>query len=369
MSPNRFRVAGVSAVVAALVLSATACSTSGSGNGEQDISGPFEPATSGEVNLYTWSNYFPQDVVDRFTAETGITLNIDTYPSNEALEAKLRSTNGAGYDVVVPSDYMAEILIKDGFAKEINAAELPNGSNIAPERLDDYFDPGRKYTSPYLYGTTGFMYDSDVIPVGEAPASWKDYFNPPAAAGQVSVFDDPITVINAALRANGAQTCSKEPADLQAAQDLLMTFKPRVSTVSNDGQTDRMLSGEQSLLMMWNGTAHRIRAQKPSAIYVYPEEGLDLWQDNMMVLNAAENTPQALTLVNWLMDPKNMADIANQLGYNAGLTGMDEYLSPEMKSDPGVVIPAEFADRVAPTLPCDNETRDAFSRIWETFKK
>ncbi|PFG17262.1 spermidine/putrescine transport system substrate-binding protein [Propionicimonas paludicola] len=325
----------------------------------------FTPATSGEMTLYTWSDYFPESLAKKFTADTGIKLTVDYYDSNETLEAKLRASNGAGYDVVVPSDYMVQTLVAANLLKEVDAASLPNGKNIEASFLDPYFDPGRKYSVPYLYGTTGYMYDT--AKTSKELTSWADYFNAPAELGKVGTMSDQTEVVGAALRAVGGVTCSTDAAQLQAAQDLLKKFKSKVSTINSDGVMDRMVSGEESIAMMWNGASMRARAKKPSLKYVYPKEGMALWQDNFTVPAGAKNVPQALTFLNWMMDPVNSAAAANFQRYGSGISGVNDLLDADMKSAPEIVIPDGYTG-AKPVEPCTNEQLTNYTQIWESFK-
>lgn len=103
---------------------------------------------------------------------------------------------------------------------------------------------------------------------------------------------------------------------------------------------DRMQTGESPLSMIWNGAAHRVKEAKPSVVYVDPADGTALWQDNFAVPSGAENVDQALTFLNWFLDPVNAAEAANVQGYNSGVLGVDELLTAEMIADPAVVVPA-----------------------------
>jgi len=339
--------------------------SSDAGSSSSSAAAEFTPATSGEMTLYTWSDYFPEDLAKKFETDTGIKLTVDYYDSNETLEAKLRASNGTGYDVVVPSDYMVQILKDAKLLKEIDAASLPNGKNIESSFLNPYFDDGRKYSVPYLYGTTGFMYDS--AKVDKPLTSWKDYFNPPATLGKVGTMSDQTEVVNAALRATGGTTCTTDPDELQAAQDLLAAFKPNVSTINSDGILDRLAAGEESIAMTWNGAAMRARAEKSSLVFVYPDEGMTLWQDNFTVPVGAKNVPQALTFLNWMMDPQNSAAAANYQRYASGITGVEEYYDADMASAPEIVIPDGY-DKAQPVAPCTNEQLANYTQIWESFK-
>ncbi|MBC9953768.1 extracellular solute-binding protein [Leucobacter sp. cx-42] len=361
------RIAQTLAVTAVSALALTACGggVSDSGSSDGAASTEYTEATSGEVNLYTWSDYYPEELVKKFTADTGIKLNVDYFDSNESLEAKLRASDGAGYDVVVPSDYMVEILKNDGLLLEFDATSLPNGGNIDPAFMDVYFDQDRKFSTPYLYGTTSFAYDTDVIK--EDLDSWADYFNPPASAGKVGIMNDQSEVINSALRVTGGDFCTTDGPELQAAQDLLVGFKPRVGTINSDGIFERLANGEQSMAMIWNGAAHRAIQERPSIKFVYPTEGIALWQDNFAIPSGAKNVDQAKTFLNWMLDPENMAVAVNFQAYNSGVTGTEELMSEELRNSPAINLPEGY-DLAKPVQPCNNEEMTNYTKIFETFK-
>ncbi len=372
-SHKRFVTAAAIAAIGALALSG--CGGGISDNGaDAPAAGDggvettdFTPATSGEVSLYTWSDYFPEELIGKFKEDTGITLKVDYYDSNESLEAKLRASDGAGYDVVVPSDYMVQILKDDGLLRQINAADLPNGKNIQPDFLDVYFDEGRQYSVPYLYGTTSFAYNNEMISEEDAPKSWADFFNPPASAGGVGIMDDMVEGVNSALRVVGGDFCTTDGPKLQAAQDLLVGFKPSVGTINSDGILERLAGGEQAMAMIWNGAAWRAAQENPAVTWVYPEEGVALWQDNFTVPSGAKNVDQALTFLNWMMDPVNMAVAVNFQAYASGILGTTELMKPELANSPAIVVPESYG-LALPVQPCNNDELSNYSKIWETFK-
>ncbi|QIK61846.1 extracellular solute-binding protein [Leucobacter viscericola] len=368
-SLRKSRVISALAIGAVGALALTSCgggvSDSGGNDSSDKASSKYVEATSGELNLYTWSDYFPDELVKKFTKDTGIKLNVDYYDSNENLEAKLRASDGAGYDVVVPSDYMVEILKNDNLLMKFDSSTLPNGGNIKDDFLDVYFDEGRQYSTPYLYGTTSFAYDKDVIK--EDLTSWNDYFNPPASAGKVGIMNDQVEVVNSALRATGGEFCTTDGTELQAAQDLLTAFKPHVGTINSDAILERLANGEQSMAMIWNGAAHRAMQEKPSLTYVYPKEGIALWQDNFTIPSGAKNVDQAKTFLNWMLDPENMAVAVNFQAYASGVKGTDELMSPKLAKSEAIVIPKGY-DLAKPVKPCSNEELTNYTKIFETFK-
>lgn len=361
--------AGTAAAVT-LAVSLTACS---GGVGAVDSasgssgSGAYVEATGGEVHLYTWSDYFPDSLAEKFKEDTGITLSIDYFDSNETLQGKLQATGGSGYDVVVPSDYMVQMLSEEQLLLDFDATSLPNYENIESSFRKPYYDKKNAYSVPYMYGTTGFAYDSSKISADEAPTSWKDFFNPPDSAGPIQLLADQTDVINAALRSIGAEPCTSDPSELQAVQDLLSKFKSKVGVISSDNIVDRLSAGEEAMGMIWNGDAHRVKENLSTMVYVYPEEGITRFEDNLVIPSGAKNVDQAKTFINWMLEPEHMAEASNYTGFNSGITGVAELLSDSMKSDSAIVPPTDY-DKAAVVPTCSNDVVNKYTKIWESFK-
>lgn len=327
----------------------------------------FPTPNGGELNLYNWTDYISPDLIDRFESETGITVNLDNYDSNETLLSKLQA-GGANYDVIVPSDYMVAQMIELGLLQEVDPAAFPNGQYIKPEFLDVYFDPGRLYTAPYMYGTTGIAYDP--TKTGVEVTSWADFFDADSpAAGKIGTLNDQVEVIHAALRAVGAQPCSTNREDYVKVEELLTAWKPGVAVINSDGVIGRMASGEQTMHMMWNGAFTRAQADNPNLEYVYPAEGITLWSDNFAVPVGAVNVDNAKIFINWMMDPANIGEATNFVGYDNGITGSSEFMTAELGSSPAVVIPDEFKALATPVPGCTVEAIDLYDQVWTIFKK
>ncbi|MDR1635170.1 MAG: extracellular solute-binding protein [Bifidobacteriaceae bacterium] len=374
---GRRRVRRPGRLIAALAASVLVATVAACGDGVSDTpakgsaspkAASFKPATSGELSIYTWSDYFPTDLAVKFEEETGIKVTLDYYENNEAMMTKIEASGAGGYDIVVPSDYAIDLMVDRGQLLRIDALDLPNGQNILPEFRDVYYDPGRLYSAPYLYGSTGFAYDASLLEEGQAaPTSWLDYFTIGAPfAGKVGIMNDQFESVNAALRAVGAEPCTDDPQDLQAASDLLAGFKDKVLTISSDGILDRLGTGDNSMAMIWNGASHRAALTNPNVVYVYATEGLGAYQDNWAVTAGAKNVDQALTFINWMLDPLNAAVAANYQGYNAAIEGVSDLLDPELKADPAIVPPDGAQLDVVPT--CATEVQNKYTQIWESFK-
>ena len=327
----------------------------------------FPTPNGGEVNLYNWTDYISPDLLKRFEAETGIKVNLDNFDSNETMLAKIQA-GGANYDIVVPSDYMVKQMIELGLLQQVAPSTFPNGSGIKPEFLDVYFDNGRQYTAPYMYGTTGIAVDP--TKVSRPVTSWADFFaadNP--AAGKVGTLNDQVEVIHAALRVVGSKPCSTNKADYVKVEELLKGWKPNVAVINSDGVIGRMASGEQTMHMMWNGAFTRSQADNKALEYVYPTEGMNLWQDNFAIPVGAQNVDNAKIFINWMMDPKNIGEATNFVGYDNGITGSAEFMNADLSSNPAVIIPDDKKALAAPIEGCPVEAVDLYDQVWTNFKK
>lgn len=320
-----------------------------------------------EVNLYNWPGYIPEDLLERFEAETGIKVKLDVYESNEAMLAKLQA-GAAGYDVVVPSGYIIDTMVKEGLLVEINTNEMSNAGNIAEPFKAPTFDPTRTYTAPYMWGTTGIAYDTAKYG-GELDASWKAFFEPEAMSGKVAALDDEVEVFNAAAYYLGFDKCTEDPAEGQKILDLLLAQKQNLLLYSSGGTIDRMVAGEVAMHHVWNGAAHRMRDSVPTIQYIYPKEGISLWVDNLAVPKGAPNLENAKTFINWLMAPANVAEITNFTGYMNAIAGSEDYIDEGLRNDPAVNMPAEFAERLRPGKACSAAARELRNKIWTKLKK
>lgn len=326
-----------------------------------------QTAAAKQLYLYNWSNYFPPELLQKFEADTGIAVTLDVYDSNETMLARLQA-GAAGHDVVVPSDYMMEIMIDEGLVERIDAGEMENFVNVTPPHDSPRQDPERAHSAPYLWGTTGFTYDSARIE-GELEESWKEFFEPrDELQGQIAVLNDEVEVYNAGAYYVGVSKCTEDPAEAQQILEVLQAQAPHVAMYQSDGTIDRMAVGEVIMHMQWNGAAHRSKEQRESLVYVYPQEGLSFWNDNFMVPRGAPNLENAKTFINWMMDPENIALASNYTGYMNAISGSSEFMEQALVDDPAVNMPEDYADRLRPTEDCTDRARELRNRVWTRLR-
>lgn len=368
-SNKRRRASYVAALAAAGALLLSACggetTADPSASETAATTGDFPTTGSGVVNVYNWTDYIDPEELKRFTAETGIEVILDTYDSNETLLAKLQS-GATGYDVIVPSDYMVKQMVDLGLLQNIGVSSFPNGGNIKDNLMDVYWDAGRNYSAPWMYGTTGIACNFAAEPGCANIKSWKDYFT--ADLDKMDSLKDQVEVVSAALRATGVAAddlCTTDKAKYIAVEELLAGFKPDV--IDSDAGIERVTAGTSNVRHAWNGSTHRMTVENPDVQYIYPSEGLNLWADNLAVPVGAPNLDNAKIFINWFMDPKNVAMESNFSGYDNGIKGSDAFMDEALKSDPAVIVPADKVALISALPNCDEAARELYTQVFTTW--
>ena len=324
------------------------------------ICAPASAHAAGDLYLYSWGEYTPPDMVEKFEKAYDVKVHIDTYDSMETMLAKLKS-GAAAYDVIVPGDAMMEILIKEGLLAEINVSEMENYPNVDEKWRNVYWDPGRKYSAPWAWGSTAFVIDTDIVK-GDVD-TLKVLFEPEdAIKGKINMLRDVSDVINMGLRYLDLPRCNSNPEDMKKVLELLTTQKEWLKSYNSETK-ELLVSGEAVVSMSWNGYAMRARDEKPSLKYIYPREGYTGWMDNVAVPKAAPNMENAKLWVNFIMAPENAALITNYARYSNGIKGSEAFVEAGLADAPELLPPA---DAPAPEfLPsCSPEAIKLYDRVW-----
>jgi spermidine/putrescine transport system substrate-binding protein len=327
-------------------------------------------AQSKELLLYNWSNYTPPDLLKRFEAETGIKVTLDVYDTNETMLAKLQA-GGSGYDIVVPTGPTLKEMIRNDLLIKVDVKALPNAKHVrAPFDKPDY-DPELAYSAPYMWGTTGIAVDTAKVTGGKIEESWKEIFEPRTElVGKIGMLSNIGEVFTAAAHYQGIDVCTEKPEDGQKILDVLTRQKDAVKLYNSSGTADRVAAGEVAMQQMWNGAFYRAQKKLPTLVYVYPREGANLWNDNLAVPRGARNIDNAKTFINFLMDPKNIAEASNFLGYNNAIIGSEQYLIEAVRTNTAINTPADiFAMRLRPVRECSKTNLDIRERLWTRLRR
>lgn len=327
------------------------------------LSSPVQAA--GKLSIYNWFDYMPQELLDKFSNEYDVEITMDTYDSNETLLARLKA-GVTGYDLGVPSDYMVAILIKEGMLEKINANQLSNFGNMTAKWIDVYFDPGREYTVPYQWGTTGFMVDTAVYN-GDIDTLAILFDPPDVLKGKINMLKDVGEVINAGLRYLGFPRCNSDPEQMKQLNTLLQNAKQHWLSFNSDGAKEVLVSGDAAAGQNWNGFGMRARMERPTLKYAYPKEGLTAWMDNFVVFKGAPNVENAKKFMNFMLIPENAATLTNFARYTAGVDGTEPFLDADLKSAPEVNPPSDVLMEFVP--PCEDKVIRMYDRIWTNLLK
>ena len=322
-------------------------------------------SAEGELNFYTWADYTSPELIEKFEAETGITVNIDTFASNEDLLAKMMA-GATGYDIIVPGDYLVEILIKEDLLQRVEPNQLANFKNVEPRWIDVYWDPGRNYSIPWMWGTTSFNVNTDVFD-GDIHTLAVLFDPPDVLKGRINMFQDSVEVINMALRYLGFPRCNSNPDEMRQVQDLLLRQKEWVRSYSMDPK-ELIVSGEVDATMNWDGYAIRTRAEKPSVAFAHPMEGYTGWMDNLAVPKGAENVENAMIFMDFMMVPENIALESNYVGVNGGIMGAAQYFDAELATAPELNAPQGTPDpEFVPA--CEDDVVRLYDQVWTNVMK
>lgn len=278
-----------------------------------------------KVNVYIWSDYLSPDVIEKFERETGISVNLDTYDSNEALLEKLQ-TGVSKYDVVVPSDYMVQILIKQNLLQKIDKQKIPNLRYINKKFLNQEFDPENNFSVPFFWGTTGFAYRKDKL--GEVLNSWQTLFDE-KYAGKILMLDDMRECFAVALKLLGHSINETDTTVLLKAKDLLMKQKKLVKQYNSSGFDQAILSGDVWIAHGWSGQLVKISETDTNIVYVLPKEGGTLWIDNLAIPKSAENVENAHKFINFLLKPEISARVSEFSGYATVNDSAKKFINPK----------------------------------------
>ena len=297
----------------------------------------------GSITVFNWYDYIDEAVISMFQQETGIEVKYANFTTNEEMYAKLSS--GAGeYDVIFPSDYIIERMIKDDMLEKLDMSKIPNAAGVSDWLKKPSYDPEGAYSIPYMWGTVGLLYNT--AEMSEPIDSWAPIFDP---ANQKSVFmlDSIRDSLGLALKYLGYSMNTSDQAALDAAKALLIKQKADniVKGYLVDEVKDKMVAGEAPMAVVWSGDALYAMSQSEDLQYVVPKEGSNVWVDGMCIPKGSKNKELAEQFINFMCRPDiarmNMEYIYYSTPIQAVIDGMDE----EEKGNETLNPPQDVIDR------------------------
>ena len=329
--------------------------------------GPGKSELAKELHVYNWSEYIDPQIYADFEEEFGVHVVEDTFASNEELLAKLQA-GAAGYDVIVPSDYMVEIMIEEGLLAKLNHDNISNIKNIDPKFANPPYDPGTVYCVPYQWGTTGIGYNADEF--DEAPDSWAYLFDPAVAseyAGQFTMLNDSRESMGAALKYLGYSLNTTDEAQLTEARDLLIQQKQWVYAYDSEQYEDLISADETLMAHGWSGDFFMAAVEDERIWYAIPQEGGVIWADNLCIPNTASSQYTAEVFINYLLRPEVGAAISNFTWYASPNAAATEFIDAEILEEPAIYPPPEVMEKLE-WIEDVGEATPLYERMWTEVK-
>jgi spermidine/putrescine transport system substrate-binding protein len=293
-SPFGKRLGGLLLAVASAV-SLSSCA--GGGSGDQN-----------ELYVYAWAGELADSVVQAFEKETGISVTVDTFDSNETMTAKLAAGN-SGYDVVQPSQYAVQLLAKQALIEKLDFGRIKGMENLQARFVNPDFDPGNAHAVPWVWGTTGLLYNEDCT--GGPQDSWETLFNP-AYRGKLYMLDNMLAAYIVGLQATGSPATSTNEAEIKRATDKLLAQKPLLAGYNSTNYSDLVASGDACASLAWSGSqVAKALASNPRVQYVLPKEGGSLWVDSFSIAKGAPHGDAAYKWLNFILRPEIAAMATN----------------------------------------------------------
>ncbi|MDE1147622.1 MAG: polyamine ABC transporter substrate-binding protein [Azospirillaceae bacterium] len=336
-------------------------------------------AQSKKVNVYNWSDYIGPTTLADFTKATGIQTKYDVYTDLETLEAKLLTGN-SGYDVVVPSAQPTlRKFIQAKAVQKLDKSKIPNLKNLDPTlmaRLAEV-DPGNDYGVIYEWGTVGIGYNVDKVKAAlgtDKIDSWKVVFDPESAKKLAScgivILDSPADVLPSVLNYLGLPPSSEKSEDVKKAGELMAAIRPYIKTFV-PSVIDPLASGDACVAIGYSGDVLQAQGRsggKAKIDYAIPKEGAQLWFDTMAIPAGAPDVAEAHAYINYMLEPKVMADISNTVSYANAVPAALPMVKAEIRNDPRIYPPKEVMEKLFTIKQLAQRAEQERNRTWTRIK-
>lgn len=316
-----------------------------------------------QLYLYTWTQYADdKDLLKTFTAQTGIKLFVNLYESNDIMQAKIQAGGGGAYSIIYPSDYAVQKMVEKELLSEIKHDLLVGIDNLFPQFQNPPYDPNNRYSIPFTWGTTGFIYNSEIITT--PPDDWEYLWKNREKLNQkMTLLNDTREVFGGTLKMLGYSYNSKNESEIKQAYEKLKELKPSLSGFDTDAWRNKILAGDLLLAMCYSSDAIKLTKENPKLKYVIPKSGTSLWTDTLAILKSAPNITGAYAWINYLLQPEVSAQLSLRQSLATPNRAAFEQLPKQIQTKP-TLFPSEEVlakcERLSPT----GEAEEMYERYW-----
>lgn len=322
------------------------------------------------LNVYNWGLYISDgsdesvDVVSAFEDLTGISVNYTTFDSNESLYAKIKS-GGANYDVIFPSDYMVGKMIEEDMLAPLDYDNIPNMADIGADYLGWGFDPDNTYSVPYMWGTTGIIYNTTMVE--EPPTAWADLWDV-EYTGNVLMFNNSRDAYAIAAKKLGLSLNPSSVDEVTTVMKELQDQKSIVQAYVMDEIFDKMEGGEAAMAPYYAGDALTMIDDNPDLAFVSPEEGVNFFVDSMCIPATCKYKEAAEMFINYLCEPSVGYQNCDYIGYSTPITAVWEMLDDDLKYNPIAYPDDEVMQKAEAFVTLSDEVNSALDQQWSEMK-
>ena len=298
----------VTAVCAALVAVICVAQFGGAQNKR-----PFEGQT---LRIYNWGEYVGEHIIQDFEKETGAKVMLENFDSNEQMYIKV--ANKEAYDILVPSDYMIERLISEGYLQKLDKSKLTCMDKLNKAVKGLPYDPKNEYSVPYFWGTVGIVYDKTKVSEEDLKKEGYNIFLDQKYKGDIYLYDSERDSFMMALKSLGYSMNTSDQGEIDKAYQWLLkcvgTMKPEIVT---DEIIDNMAQARKALGLIYSGDATYVMTENPKMGYYLPDSGTNQWSDAMVIPKNAKNVDLAYAFINYASDYDGAYDNSSYVGYTS----------------------------------------------------
>ena len=351
--------------VLALALAGSLALLSGCGQAASSSEGASSAAASGDtlLNLYTWEGMFPQEVLDGFTAETGIQINYSSFDTDETMLAKLEAAKGGDYDLVIADDYIVETAISEGLVAKLDKTKLSNLGNVNPIYQGQFFDPEDAYTVPYGAGVQTIVYDPALV---EKPITCYADLWDESLKDNLAVIGNYRVVDGMALKVLGESYNTADPAVLEQAKAKLLELAPNIRLIKDANTQDDLLSGEVGAAVMYTSQVTTACLANPDLQVVYPTEGVGFGIMAQFIPSNAPHSDAAHAFIDYILRPEVAKSCFEWMGYYCTNKAADSLIDPAYQSF--LTLPEDFDGKTEMIQNVSAETEEIHAQMWTEFK-
>ncbi len=321
-----------------------------------------------ELNLMTWGgDFIPRVVIDQFTEETGIKVNYKEVSSNEEMQSLLEA-NPDQYDLAVVTDYMVDILRQNGNLAVLDHSQMPNYANINPVYFGPYYDPKDEHSIPYAVSISFLLVNPEgVAELGAAPITGYNDLWQEELRDNIVIIDWGVEVIGFVLKSLGYEYNETDPVKVAQAREKLFALKPNIMRFETNTPEDSLLSGEAVVGFMYSNQAVKGQATDNRLTPVFPTEGMPIYIDSWVMSKEAPNKEGAYKFLNFVMQPKIAAKIADLTKFTTPNKGAEEHLPQDFKNNPMLNLADEVVENTSFYIGVD-KVLEEYDHIYSEFK-